>query len=103
MRDRQSSSPVELFISSTKMASTPSTNVNGKMRNDVVLKYVIKKSFLIVELLPGLESFLRSMVNSTQMDRDHRQTAAMYVDKLDKLGKPINQQQPASILDDQSL
>jgi hypothetical protein len=43
------------------------------------------------------------MVNSTQMDRDHRQLAAMYVDKLDKLGKPINQQQSTSIIDDQSL
>ncbi|CAF2470933.1 unnamed protein product [Rotaria sp. Silwood2] len=81
MRDRQSSSPFELFISSTKMAST-STNVN--------------------ELLPGLESFLRSMLNSTHLDRDHQEIAAMYVSKLDQLTKQINQQ-PSSTIDDQSL
>jgi len=43
------------------------------------------------------------MLNSTHLDGDHRQTAAMYVDKLDQLGKPSNQQQQTPIIDDQSL
>ncbi|CAF0775740.1 unnamed protein product [Rotaria sp. Silwood1] len=64
------------------MASTTSTNVN--------------------ELLPGLESFLRSMLNSTHLDRDHQEIAAMYVSKLDQLTKQTNQQQ-ISTIDDQSL
>ncbi|CAF0960703.1 unnamed protein product [Rotaria sordida] len=64
------------------MASTTSTNVN--------------------ELLPGLESFLRSMLNSTNLDHDHQEIAAMYVSKLDQLGKQVNQQQTSTI-DDQSL
>jgi hypothetical protein len=60
---------------------------------------------VIAELLPGLESFLRSMLNSTHLDGDHRQIAAMYVNKLDQLGKPFNeqQQQQTAIVDDQSL
>lgn len=60
------------------------------------------KSFFLVfvELLPGLETFLRSMLNSTHLDGDHRQIAAMYIDKLDQLGKP---QQQTPIIDDQSL
>lgn len=67
-----------------------------------ISKYVIKESFLIIELLPGLESFLRSMLNSTSLDHDHQQIAAMYVSKLDQLGKHINQEQKSTI-DDQSL
>jgi hypothetical protein len=43
------------------------------------------------------------MLNSTHLDVDHRQVAAMYIDKLDQLGKPLNQQQQTSIIDDQSL
>lgn len=46
------------------------------------------------------------MLNSTHLDTDHRQIAAMYVDKLDQLGKffdPSQSHQPASIIDDQSL
>ncbi|CAF1289931.1 unnamed protein product [Adineta steineri] len=85
MRDQQSSSPIELFVSSTEMASTPpSTNNN------------------VNELLPGLETFLRSMVNSTNLDHDHRQIAAMYVDKLDELSRPTNPQ-PTPVVDDQSI
>jgi len=92
MRDRLSSSPINLFIPSTKMASTTtSTNVN--------------------EILPGLESFLRSMVNSSHLDTDHRQIATMYIDKLDRLTKPDDQHSPNSpqgypitpLIDDQSL
>jgi hypothetical protein len=103
MHDRQSSSTVELFISSTKMASTASTNVNGKLKKDVFLKYVIKETFTIVELLPGLESFLRSMLNSTHLDTDHRQIATMYIDKLDQLDKPFDRRQQTPVIDDQSL
>ncbi len=45
------------------------------------------------------------MLNSTHLDGDHRQIAAMYVNKLDQLGKPFNeqQQQQTAIVDDQSL
>ncbi|CAF3750323.1 unnamed protein product [Rotaria socialis] len=82
MRDRQTSSPFELLISSTKMASTTCNTV--------------------IELLPGLESFLRSMLNSTHLDQDHQQIAAMYVSKLDQLGKQKTPQQTSTI-DDQSL
>ncbi|UJR34026.1 hypothetical protein I4U23_021440 [Adineta vaga] len=83
MRDRQSSSNIDLFISSTEMASTTSTNnVN--------------------ELLPGLETFLRSMLSSTNLDHDHRQIAAMYADRLDELSRPATSQ-PTPIPDDQSL
>ncbi len=76
-----------------------------RWEKDVFLKWTIKKSFAIVELLPGLESFLRSMLNSTHLNGDHRQIAAMYIDKLDQLGRPLNQQQQqqTSIIDDQSL
>ncbi|CAF0987740.1 unnamed protein product [Adineta steineri] len=63
------------------MASTSSTNVN--------------------EILPGLEDFLRSMLSSTHLENDHRQIAAMYLDKLDQYGQSTNQQ--SSLIDDQSL
>jgi hypothetical protein len=48
------------------------------------------------------------MLNSTHLDRDHRQIAAMYIDKLDQLGRPLNpqeqqHQQQTSIIDEQSL
>jgi hypothetical protein len=44
------------------------------------------------------------MLNSTHLDGDHRQIATMYIDKLDQLGKPLNQQQQTTpIMDDQSL
>jgi hypothetical protein len=47
------------------------------------------------------------MLNSTHLDGDHRQIAAMYVNKLDQLGRPIHpheqHQQQTSIIDDQSL
>ena len=44
------------------------------------------------------------MLNSTHLDGDHRQIAAMYVDKIDQLGRPLNQQQQQTpIIDDQSL
>jgi hypothetical protein len=109
MRDRKLSSPAELFISSTEMASTSSTNVNGKMKKEQKRCFLfsskqLRNPFNIVELLPGLESFLRSMVNSTNLDGDHRQIATMYIDKLDQLGKPDNeQQQQTPFADDQSL
>jgi len=41
------------------------------------------------------------MLNSSHLDGDHRQIAAMYVDKLDQIGKSTNQQTP--FVDDQSL
>ncbi|UJR13345.1 hypothetical protein I4U23_000363 [Adineta vaga] len=63
------------------MASTSSTNVS--------------------EILPGLEDFLRSMLTSTQLDNDHRQIAAMYLDKLDEYGQSTIQQ--SCFIDDQSL
>jgi hypothetical protein len=43
------------------------------------------------------------MLNSAHLDRDHRQAAAMYVDKLDQIIKPSNQQQQTPTIDDQSL
>ena len=88
------------------MASTSSTNVNGKLRKDIFpSKCIIKKSFTSVELLPGLDSFLRSMLHSSHLNTDHRQIAAMYIDKLDQLSKPLSpdQQQTTSLIDDQSL
>ena len=104
MRDRKLSSPVELFISSTEMASTSSTNVNGKMKKRCFFQVDNQRNHLpFVELLPGLESFLRSMVNSTNLDGDHRQIATMYIDKLDQLGKPCNQEQQTPFIDDQSM
>ena len=63
----------------------------------------------MVELLPGLESFLRSMLSSTRLDTDHRQIAAMYAEKIDQLSKVIDQSQhsqqthPTPIIDEQSL
>jgi hypothetical protein len=57
--------------------------------------------FLFIEILPGLEDFLRSMLSSTHLDTDHRQIAAMYLDKLDQHSQSINQQ--SSYIDDQSL
>ena len=63
---------------------------------------MIKNEFVILELLPGLETFLRSMLNSTNLDHDHRQTAAMYVDKLDELSRPSQQPQTPTV-DHQSL
>ena len=63
----------------------------------------MKKSFAPLELLPGLESFLRSMVNSTHLDGDHRQIAAMYINKLDQMAKPHPHSQQTSIIDHQSL
>ncbi|CAF0922478.1 unnamed protein product [Didymodactylos carnosus] len=39
------------------------------------------------EILPGLESFLRSMLHNKHLDKDHRQVATMYIDKLDRLIK----------------
>ena len=99
MRDRQSSSPIDLFISSTAMASTTTTNnVNGKTG----IKSMIKNSFVFIELLPGLEHFLRSMLNSTNLDNDHRQIAAMYVDRLDELSRPATTH-PTPIPDNQTM
>jgi hypothetical protein len=49
------------------------------------------------------------MLNSTNLDRDHRQIATMYVDKLDELSRPLNKQQQQQsqqqtpIIEDQSL
>ncbi|CAF1272337.1 unnamed protein product [Adineta ricciae] len=63
------------------MASTSSTNVT--------------------EILPGLEDFLRSMLSSTHLDNDHRQIAAMYLDKIDQCSQSTNQQ--SCFIDDQSL
>ncbi len=84
------------------MASISSTNVNGKLRKDRFFLNKKKKWFiLVVEFLPGLEDFLRSMSNSTHLDIDHRQVAAMYLDKLDQLSQLTNQQ--SSIIDEPSL
>jgi hypothetical protein len=41
------------------------------------------------------------MSNSTHLDIDHRQVAAMYLDKLDQLTQLTNQQ--SSIIDEPSL
>jgi hypothetical protein len=47
------------------------------------------------------------MLNSTQLNGDHRQIAAMYIDKIDQMGRPLHQQQQqqsqTSIIDDPSL
>lgn len=103
MRDQQTSSPFELRVSSPNMASTASNNVNGKIRKkNVILQCVIKNSFILIELLPGLESFLRSMLTSAHLDQDRQQIAAMYVSKLDELTKQASPQQ-TSLIDDQSL
>ncbi|CAF4265880.1 unnamed protein product, partial [Didymodactylos carnosus] len=48
------------------------------------------------EILPGLESFLRSMLHSKHLDKDHRQVAAMYIDKLDHLIKNTKSSQQLS-------
>ena len=113
MRDRLPSSPINLFISSTKMASTTtSTNVNGKWKECQVTRFDRNASFwTFVEILPGLESFLRSMVNSSHLNTDHRQIATMYIDKIDQLSKFVDPDSPNSpqgypttpIIDDQSL
>jgi len=83
------------------MASISSTNVNGKLGKDRFFVLNKKKWFILVEFLPGLEDFLRSMSNSTHLDIDHRQVAAMYLDKLDQLSQLTNQQ--SSIIDEPSL
>lgn len=113
MRDRLPSSPINLFVSSTKMASTTtSTNVNGKWKEWQVTPLDRNASlWTFVEILPGLESFLRSMVNSSHLNTDHRQIATMYIDKIDQLSKFGDQDSPNSpqgypttpIIDDQSL
>jgi hypothetical protein len=41
------------------------------------------------------------MVNSTNLDTDHREIATMYIDKLDQLSQLTNQQ--SSIIEDPSL
>lgn len=55
---------------------------------------------MCVELLPGLEDFLRSMSNSTNLDLTHRQIATMYLDKLDQYSQITNQQ--TSLIDNES-
>jgi hypothetical protein len=61
------------------MASPTSTNVNGKKTIDASMIDGCSICSLI-EILPGLETFLRSMLNTTHLDTDHRQIAAMYID-----------------------
>jgi hypothetical protein len=41
------------------------------------------------------------MLNGTQLDADHRQIAAVYLDKIDQFSKSTDQQ--SSMADDQSL
>ena len=51
------------------------------------------------------------MLNTTQLNGDHRQTAAMYINKIDQIGRPIHhhhhqqqqQQSQTPLIDDQSL
>ncbi len=55
------------------------------------------------------------MLNSTQLNGDHRQIAAMYINKIDQMGRPIlqqpqqqqqqqqQQQSQMPMIDDQSL
>jgi hypothetical protein len=86
---------------SIKMASISSTNVNGKLSKDQVSFLIKNNLFILVEFLPGLEDFLRSMSTSTHLDSDHRHIAAMYLDKLDQLSQLTNQQ--SSSIDDPSL
>jgi hypothetical protein len=44
------------------------------------------------------------MLNSTHLNGDHRQIAAMYIDKIDQMGRPLHQQQSQMpTIDDQSL
>ncbi len=44
------------------------------------------------------------MLNSTHLNGDHRQIAAMYIDKIDQMGRPLHQQQSQTPnIDDQSL
>lgn len=61
MRDQQSSSPIELFISSTEMASTASTNVNGKDEEKSILQMSNQK--IICNRRTPTRSWILSSVN----------------------------------------
>ena len=85
-----------------KMASISSTTVNGKLNYGISFSRDNHLLFFFhLEFLPGLEDFLRSMVNSSNLDTDHREIATLYLDRLDQLSQLSTQQ--TSIIEDSSL
>ena len=72
------------------MASISSPNVNGKINRLLVSSLI--RSFvrcLLLEILPGLDRFLRSMLNTRHLNTDHRHIAATYLTKIDQMNRTI--------------